>query len=285
MDKYAYLPPLIIPWEFILFFILSALCFILAFLLIRNNKRKSSLFEYVAFFGVLTFLMSLVSLIFSVGLTFFAFYMPVIFNSGWIAPLAGVTGICLFWLRRRRRDLYAALEIGGAVATIIVCAINSYGSSAQRGAALLTATYFLVRGLDNAVEGKLLLSMKNFKDLIDLNLSHGTVRRQRHTKVMLCIALLFVSLAIILPKPDSNISPPYMADKNGARLPVSPIKCGYMFVVCDKQAWQARDQLLKGTPQDRAAADLFAKKLWYKQQAIREKNRRKFLHNIRISFF
>lgn len=285
MNNYPYLPPLIVPWEFILFFALSIFCIIFAFLLIRNNKGKSSLFEYAAFGGVLTFLMSLASLIFSAGLTFIDFYIPVIFNSGWIAPLAGVTGICLFWLRRRRRDLYAALEIGGAVATIIVCAINSYGSSAQRGAALLTATYFLVRGLDNAVEGKLLLSMKNFKDLIYLNLSHGTVRRQRHTKIMLCIALLFGSLAIILPKPDSNILPPYMADKNGARSPVSPMKCGYMFVVCDKQAWQARDQLLKGTPQDRANAELSARKLWYKQQVIREKNRPKFFDGIRIPFF
>lgn len=183
------------------------------------------------------------------GLTFIDFYLPAIFASPWAALLAGFVAICLFALRKVSLATYGAIEIAGATVTLAVLGFSSFGSPFQRGISLLTAAYFLIRGLENAEKGHLhhhLLS------------SLRSLRRPSNWRQ---IYILCIPLAVWLSAtgPSSAIKPPFLEDRFGQRLPVSAIKCGQPFIKCDESAWRQHEQLANGTAADRAKSEAEAK--------------------------
>lgn len=190
------------------------------------------------------FLLGLFLLLSSSGLTFFDFYAPAIFESPWIAPIAIALGLALFGIRKFWLGAYGAIEILGALATVVVCALTQYGSTFERGAALLGAIYFLVRGLDNAEKG-------NLASMIVSNV------RQNAFPALLIPATLIIAMAflVVMPEGDGNIPPPYLGGARGERVPVSPIQCGGIWIVCDRASWELKEQLLNGTQEERDAAE------------------------------
>jgi len=180
----------------------------------------------------------------TVGPTFAQYYLPVAFNSSWAALVAMLLGIGLFAIRKNALAWYAAVEIVGAAATLIVCAASSYGSSSQRAAALVGGIYFLIRGLDNADRGDLLNKLKELQVRVPPTAVVGAT--------FLLTALFAPTFMEVGRAPPT---PPFLAGAYGDRVPVSPLKCGSSFVVCDEAAWRERERLLHATPAERAEAE------------------------------
>lgn len=185
--------------------------------------------------------------LFSVLPTILFFYAPEVFASRWVSIFALIAGIILFELRKRRLDLYGALEILGAVAAIVVCATNSTGTPSQRAMALITATYFLVRGLDNAERGQLKTTLR---------LAYPSIRRGL---LMLLGGAMFMAIVVAGSwGRNSDVKPPYMSNHDGSVIPLSPMWCGGAFVICDESAWRERSRLMQGPESGRKAAEVAA---------------------------
>ena len=173
------------------------------------------------------------------------FYVPALFNSPFAALAALVLGYWLYRLRAKYLHLYAALELVGAVATITICAITPYGSSYARAAALLTAIYFLVRGMDNAEKGKLFRRLRVCKRKVG----------SRNLVIWAVLMSFGLALGVWSDSQDRDVAAPYRSKEGGGRTPVSALECGGFFIVCDEAAWRERDRLMNGTPADRARAE------------------------------
>lgn len=256
MHSPSYVPPLIVPWEVWGPLAAAGILLILSYALARLRPEKAELSLQLALGGGLAIVGATVASLFSVIPTFLEFYAPVIFASAWIAPFSGLAGLSLFLLRRKRLDIYGMIEICAAVVAIGVCAFNAGGSASQRAVALLTATYFLVRGLDNADKGKLLHSIKRwFRHSETLTRILKQRRRPRAGYATVAFFVIGIVGIFVLPRPDNAVPPPYMSNKDGTRLPLSPVHCGDLFVVCDEAAWRARDHLIHGSEAERRKAE------------------------------
>ncbi len=218
----------------------------------RNLKISFTL----QIFAGLCLALFLLGLTFSSFETFAIYYLPVIFASRWAAAVVVVAGFALFWLRTKWLRIYAMVEIGAAIATAIICAGTSYVTPLARGAALLTATYFLIRGLDNASKAGLIEST-------------GKYIRKYGPKYW-PFAILWVSAIVLqFSKRPSEILPPYMVNVDGRRSPVSAVRCGRPFIVCDEPAWRERERLLRGHPADRARAEAEAERRFDEEEERR----------------
>ena len=265
MRSAYYLPPLTPPQEVLWTFLIGAgglfsLAAVIAFYHGQGRKMALSLFSGIA---GLAFGMGFITLLESSGATFLQFYAPMIFSSTWIALVAGILAMLLFAIRKISLGTYAAIEISGAVSTLIVVGANSFGSATQRASALLTAIYFLIRGLDNAEKAMLHLAIgRAYLDWKSRPLKY---------KLTAAVPLLAPSV-LLLPNPDRSIVPPYASGIHGGRLPVSAIHCGSPIVFCDEAAWHEHERLLRGSAEDRARAELEAEKRGREQ----DQNRRPF---------
>lgn len=196
----------------------------------------------------------------SVVPTFIDFYIPAIYASPWVGVLAVGLGLALFIVRKKWLGVYGAIEILGALVTILICGLTDYGSAFERGAALLGATYFLVRGLDNADKG----------DLMSM-VSYAIGRWRMKLLIPPAMAALTVGF-VILPGPDNAIEPPFLEGKGGERLPVSPMMCGAPFIICDQKAWFEKKRLSSGSDTDRAAARQAAEQRYQEHLAELERD-------------
>ena len=249
----GYLPPLTPPtWVIVLgacvlsSFIASVI--ISRFFSTPNTKQISKLALAAGLYGSVALFFSLIM---SSGSTFFSFYVPALFESPWAAPFAIFAGLILFAIRKFRLELYSFVEIIGALLTIAVVASTSYGTAFQRGAALITSIYFLIRGLDNADKSDL---QGKIKIWFQKN-SWGEIL-SRGGAAIIMVAVLIGSFNL---KP--LVAPPYMSSVKSSDLPVSALECGEIFIVCDENAWRERERLLKATPEERARS--------YKEARIR----------------
>lgn len=242
----------------------SALLFATSYFLARVWPRKTDSTLPLQVFGTAALLLALcvVGLLVSSFATFVDFYLPVFFASPWAAAGVAVAGVGLYWLRSRWLHVYAALEIAGAIATSVICAFTSYGSPLARGAALLTATYFLVRGLDNAEKGKLFPRIRLYAR-----------RTGWRGALMLALVLPVALMPLYLTNPDADVAPPFLSSKEGARIPVSPMRCGSTLITCDEAAWRERERLINGTPEDRARAEADADRRLQEHEARRRQGR------------
>jgi len=224
------------------------------------QKADSELPIQVFGAGIVLLFMCVIGLLITTFPTFATFYLPVFFASPWAALGVVLLGGGLYWIRSKWLQFYAALEIIGAIATSVVCAFTNYGSPLARAVALLTATYFLVRGLDNAEKGKLFPKLRQL------------ARRAGWQGVI--IAALVIPFVVMMRffNPDADIPPPFMSSKEGARMPVSPMRCGQLLITCDEAAWRQRERLLRGTPEDRARAEADAERLWQEHKARRHRD-------------
>ncbi|GAA0300097.1 hypothetical protein GCM10009087_07420 [Sphingomonas oligophenolica] len=197
--------------------------------------------------GGLTFGFGVLMLLGTSGLTFVEFYLPAIFASPWAALLAGLIAICLFALRKISPATYGAIEIAGAIGTLTVLGFSSFGSPFQRGISLITAAYFLIRGLDNAEKGLLhrrfLTSLRKLSDW------------RKAAPLVLIVAFIPLIAWLSANNRFAAIKPPFLGGKGGERLPVSAIECGEPFIVCDESAWRQHERLENGTAADRAQAE------------------------------
>jgi len=240
-----YLPPLTPPTYVVVVGLVSGLFVMLGLISKRFTKGPAvervgkALFQ-VGWLGTLVFFCGA---LFSSGITFLYFYLPALFDSAWAALAAFVIGIGLFVLRKRQLAIYAGLEIGGAFLTIAVCALTQYGSSYQRAIALMTAIYFLIRGLDNADKGDLYSKLKvHFKRM---------KRREKFVAFIMGIGLIIGTGTSIYS--EILVAPPYMSSPRGV-FPVSVMECGGLFIVCDEKAWREHKRLQTGTIEDRRQA-------------------------------
>lgn len=162
------------------------------------------------------------------------YYSRPFFESKWVAIAAFVLGLLLFWLRSRRLYLYAAIELAGAMAAILVCALSTYGTASQRASALLGAVYFLIRGLDNADKGKLLEQVR------------------ANVGALIAIVAFFAIIGAAVAWGRS-----YREDVRATRFsaPVSPERCGDTLVFCNAGAWREHWRLRTLTPAQRAQAE------------------------------
>jgi len=241
----GYLPHVRIHWAIVVPYICSAGLFIVAALArVSKFAKLKRMTKDLAGLAGLVFFCAVAFTLLAIGPVIADFYVPVVFASGWAALAAGVVGVVLFFLRRVALWVYATIEVSGAIVTLLICGISTYGSPYQRGSALVGAIYFLIRGLDNAEKA---------------NLAHIVIHRLRAFEYRKIAAAVVVSVAAIfvamLPKPTDFVAPPYLTSKDGLRMPVSPMDCGDLFIVCDEAAWRERDRLVKGTAADRAKAE------------------------------
>ena len=149
-----YLPPLSPPWYVGAVFVLGIAILAPTFLFRKRLSRLKTV--ALAVIGGSLAGLGTLGIYFSSFVTFIEFYIPPFFMSGYAALAAIPIGIALFELRRRQRGIYGALEVLGAAIAIVVTAGAQYATWSQRAIALLGAIYFVVRGLDNANEGKLI---------------------------------------------------------------------------------------------------------------------------------
>jgi hypothetical protein len=69
--------------------------------------------------------------------------------SAWLAPSLVVAGLLLFLLKKKALLLYGLIELSAAVSVILFVSLTEQGTIGQRLASAATATYFLIRGMDN----------------------------------------------------------------------------------------------------------------------------------------
>lgn len=207
----------------------------------RAQNLSNKLFD-ASFVPVTIFF---VGVMFSTVPTLVEFYLPALFDSTWAAVAAMIVGLLLFWLRKAKPARYAALEILGALATMTVCGSSQYGTPYQRGTALLAATYFLIRGLDNADKGNLLGRLATRARTL------AALDRRRLALIALVFIMFPIGLAASIAS-KKGLSPPYLDTARGGGIPVSALECGDLWVVCDEAAWRRREALIRGSAKDRA---------------------------------
>lgn len=212
-----------------------------------SSSRAAPTAERFVGISIMGLLLALTGAFFSSGQTLLTVYLPVLFLSPWAAVAAGVLGLILFQVRKKALHVYAVLELAGACLALATSAFSDAGTAGTRGAALLGAMYFLIRGLDNADRGKLVeKAKKRFADM-------PARRRWTIGVVGVFSILMFSAVALWAPR----YTPPYMIGR--FPLPVSAMRCGEVMVVCDAAAWRQRERLDRGSDADRAAAEAAAR--------------------------
>lgn len=183
--------------------------------------------------------------------TMYNFYLPALYHSQWLGLVVACIAITLYFLRKEARWFYALLEIIGASLAIYVTTIPSDLPFAQRAVAIVGAVYFLIRGLDNADQGKLWKKIWT-----------TFATSPRLAVVVILFSALGTAAGMFVEKSDRLQHPmpdlPAGAYTHDLWRPVSAIKCGQPFVSCSKENWIERERLLAGTPKERATAELEA---------------------------
>lgn len=197
----------------------------------QQNKRA---LEFVEISSALLLAVSLLISAATISETLINFYLPTIFLSPWAAVGSFVAGLLLFALRKKYLGIYGIIEVVGAIVTTIICAITVYGSSVERAAALLGATYFLIRGLDNVDKGNVVPTVAAWIEY----------RRYIDYKGALAVAVGVLAFAVSTIREEDMVQPPYLVDiRSGARTPVPATMCGRAFIVCDRAAWRESNRL------------------------------------------
>lgn len=241
-----YLPP-ITPPVIVTFGLTFSLAIFIGLLVVRKfsgRVSKSKVSADLIAGSVFLFCFSTLLLFTSSGITLMTFYVPAVFSSPWAALTAGVLGLGMFALRRSYQGVYGAIEIVGACITLGICGFTDYGSTPQRLIALLGGMYFLVRGLDNADKGGLVPILKR----LHAHLGYWSI-------VNIALILSVVVAVSLLPSRYDAIGPPYIEGRDGSRVPVSAIKCGDLFIICDESAWREHARLLRATRSERGRAE------------------------------
>ncbi len=244
-----FVPPFIVPtfikWAFALWVPLTLLLLVLkSHLKFKREENKAAI--AAAPFSLL-FMIFFSWFVGSIN-TITEFYLPALFYSRWIALVSFALAIVLFFIRKHAKWLYALIEISGACLALYVSAIPSAIPVTQRAVTLVGAIYFLIRGLDNAEQGRL-----------PQKLGEAIRLFPRHYVRLLTAAVvagLVITVGIASRNRFADVKPPYRSlVKSPMPIPVSPLECGQLWVVCDEGSWRERDRLLAGSAAERAAAE------------------------------
>ncbi len=208
---------------------------------LRYSRLPEWVLEFLFRISMFLGLFFVVTLLASTGGTLVNFYLPALFDSPWVAIAAIFVAFCLFTMRVYCLHIYASIEILGALATIFICSFTQYGTTSQRAAALLAATYFLIRGLDNGRNASL-------GQMIVNRIQNYSWKQIFIFPIAIASAMFFAIFVSTWPR----ISPPYMTNIKGPPRPISALYCRSAFVVCDEVAWREYERLQAGTPEDRA---------------------------------
>ena len=237
------LPPLYPPPEALIGVVASVCVLVLCRIAIKKVRagQWAGVVRTIQLMSAASICVFLLLAVGTVGGRFFSFYFPVIFASKWAAIIAAFFGVGLFILRKKWLGLYGALEVIGAIVTICICAFIENGSTFQRASALLGATYFLVRGLDNAEKGG--VGEFVWPEIRSLLSGNGA-------KVIVIASFTLSAIGIVVVvnhnSPHEKIAPPYIESYTGKRVKVTPQYCDRIFVICDKKAWDEYRRLKNG---------------------------------------